>query len=579
VFATNEALEPGDTDNVAAGNDFPDGNFDVYKRANGTTTRLSTGPGDHNGNVIIDVLAMSADGNRALLQTNGGTLVDEPGPVIGVHLFVRDQSAATTTRINTKEIEDPALFAGGNQDLTRLFWLTGTDEAGDGDGRLDLFQWHDGAITLLSPGPSGSPDFARTEFAAASPDGTRVIFETSEPLVPADADQSTDVYAAQGGALELLSTGPTGGNGDRDALFAGASADATRVFFTTSENLTADDTDTADVEGGDVYERAGGATTLLTPGAGDGDARLGTGGDQHAASVSADGTRAIVATDDRLAPADTDGTIDLYDVSGGTATLLTTGPSGGNGAQDVRYLGGSADMRTVVFATGEVLTPDDLDGRTDVYVRDGGVTTRLSGMPGTGNGQFDAGVPEAFTRASGHIGLGAVSADGSKVVIQSNERLTPDDTDSRRDLFMSTHTPVQPTPTPTPTPTPSATPVPTATPAPAATPAARPAALPRIGQVVTFPSTHRCVSRRRFAIRLRVPKGLAAISAAVFVNGRRVAVRRGARLRSAVDLRGLPKGRFKVRIAIKLRDGRTIAGTRTYRTCTRARRNRRPPKV
>ena len=121
VFATQEALEPGDTDNVAAGNEFPDGQFDVSRRAGGVTTRLSTGSGDNNGNISADVLAVSSDGNRALIQTNGGTLITEPGFVKGVHLFVRDQSAGTTTRVNATEIGDPADFAGANSDLTRVF--------------------------------------------------------------------------------------------------------------------------------------------------------------------------------------------------------------------------------------------------------------------------------------------------------------------------------------------------------------------------------------------------------------------------------------------------------------------------
>jgi hypothetical protein len=110
-------------------------------------------------------------------------------------------------------------------------------------------------------------------------------------------------------------------------------------------------------------------------------------------------------------------------------------------------------------------------------------------------------------------------------------------------------------------------------------PVTKPAALPRITTLVTFPSTRKCVSRRHFGIRLRVPKGLKAVSATVLVNGKRVAVRRGARLRSTVDLRGLPKGRFTVRIVIRLRDGRIVAGTRKYHTCVAKRLSHKPPKV
>jgi hypothetical protein len=118
------------------------------------------------------------------------------------------------------------------------------------------------------------------------------------------------------------------------------------------------------------------------------------------------------------------------------------------------------------------------------------------------------------------------------------------------------------------TPTPPATGQGTPVPAPAPKPAspARPKA-PTIAQSVVFPSTKSCASRRNFKIRLRVPKGAAVTSATVKVNGKAVAVRKGARLRSTVDLRTLPKGRFTVSIELKLANGKTLKGERKYRTC------------
>jgi uncharacterized repeat protein (TIGR01451 family) len=96
---------------------------------------------------------------------------------------------------------------------------------------------------------------------------------------------------------------------------------------------------------------------------------------------------------------------------------------------------------------------------------------------------------------------------------------------------------------------------------------------PTFAQVVVLPSTRRCVSRRRFRIRLREPQGVKIVDARVFVNGKRVKVVRGSRLRAPVDLRGLPKGRFKVEIRLRTADGKTIKGTRRYRTCTPKRRS------
>src|SRR4051795_2451011 len=88
------------------------------------------------------------------------------------------------------------------------------------------------------------------------------------------------------------------------------------------------------------------------------------------------------------------------------------------------------------------------------------------------------------------------------------------------------------------------------------------------GSVATLPSRRSCASRRRFSIRLHDPRGAERLtSAQVFVNGRRVAVRRGKRLRSRVDLRGLPRGQFTVRIVARTHRHRTRRASRRYRTC------------
>ena len=124
-------------------------------------------------------------------------------------------------------------------------------------------------------------------------------------------------------------------------------------------------------------------------------------------------------------------------------------------------------------------------------------------------------------------------------------------------------------------------PAPPAGPAPAPARPASPAAatLPTLASLATLPSAKTCVSRRRFSIRLRVPRDSTVASAEVQVNGKRVAVRRGARLRSVVNLTKLPKGRFRVQIIMRLADGRTVKGTRTYRTCAVKRRSGGGPRV
>jgi hypothetical protein len=82
-------------------------------------------------------------------------------------------------------------------------------------------------------------------------------------------------------------------------------------------------------------------------------------------------------------------------------------------------------------------------------------------------------------------------------------------------------------------------------------------------RVLQLPSARSCVSRRRLRIHLR---GVKARTVRAWVDGRRVAVTR--RSSVAVDLRGLPKGRYRVRVEVTLTDGRKATVTRRYRTCT-----------
>jgi ABC-2 type transport system ATP-binding protein len=78
------------------------------------------------------------------------------------------------------------------------------------------------------------------------------------------------------------------------------------------------------------------------------------------------------------------------------------------------------------------------------------------------------------------------------------------------------------------------------------------------------PSAKRCVSHRRFQIRL--PKTVR--SARVTLNGKRLKTfRRGGRLRSMIDLRGRTRSTVKVKVVARTKGGRTLRQTRTYHVC------------
>jgi 6-phosphogluconolactonase len=83
-----------------------------------------------------------------------------------------------------------------------------------------------------------------------------------------------------------------------------------------------------------------------------------------------------------------------------------------------------------------------------------------------------------------------------------------------------------------------------------------------------LPATARsCVSTRRFHIRLRAPRGRRIVSAEARLRGKRLRTRLGPPATVRIDLRGRPRGRYRVTIRIRLDNGRSIRRTRTYRTC------------
>jgi hypothetical protein len=271
---------------------------------------------------------------------------------------------------------------------------------------------------LQSTGPIGGNGAFGSNFRGASADGTKVYIQTTEPLVSADTDASMDIYERAGGATSLISTGPAGGNGASSAAFLAVSADASKVFFRTAEKLVAADTDSAQ----DIYERSGGTTTLVSTGPSGGNGAFNVVFDR----ISPDGATIIFDTSESLVATDTDASRDVYQRSGGSTAELSVGPTGGNGSFDATFAGASRDAGEVFFTTDEPLASTDFDAMQDVYERTGGVTTHLSIGPAGGNGNADFDYDAFFA---------GVAADGSTAWIKTDEALTYDDTDTFDDVY------------------------------------------------------------------------------------------------------------------------------------------------
>ena len=162
-----------------------------------------------------------------------------------------------------------------------------------------------------------------------------------------------------------------------------ARGDDSRAYFATDEALLPTDTDSSV----DIYERSGGALTLVTigapsctPGCGNGAFDVDVKGGLH---LVPDGI--VFSSAESLLPTDTDGAVDVYRRSEGSLELVTQG----NGEFDVDLDSVSDDGSTIVFSTAEKLVAADTDSSVDVYERTA-ATTALVSQGESSNGAFDA---------------------------------------------------------------------------------------------------------------------------------------------------------------------------------------------
>ena len=492
-----------------------------------------------------------------------------------------ERSANVTTRASQGAINgnggQGVFFEDASADGSRIFFRTAEALSGtDTDTSADLYERAGGTTTHISQGEINGNSNDVADYDGASADGTRIFFRTTERLTATDTDSELDLYERAGGATTQISQGAINGNGPTLAEFGGASADGEHVFFETTESLVEADTDASR----DVYERSDGSTKLISPG--------GNGAfDASFAAASTDGTVVFYETTERATATDNDDSADVFSRSGGVVTHVS---QGGDGVFDAGLVGISADATRAFFETSESLSATDGDTFRDLYEREGTATSHLS--PG-GNNAHD-------------VGYAGASSDGTKVFFTTQEPLAATDLDAVADVYgvtaSATPTPTPtptatPTPTTTPTPTPTATPTPTPTSTPTPTPSPSPSPTPTLTaapsptatptptptatvvpalqakRVFRLPleprSKRRCANRNAFRVRVRRLSGVTYERIAAQVNGKTAKTLRGARPTASFVLRRLTARRLALKVTATTTDGRAISITRKYRACTR----------
>jgi Tol biopolymer transport system component len=351
-----------------------------------------------------------------------------------------------------------------NSDLRHLFFLADDDLTPDtpGIGVKYLYGWDGSSLTLVSKLPAAeggaaiggaiaSSEGIADPDNAVSPDGSRVIWYSK--LNSEGVAAQTRIFVTEDGETTEVSASERDEpdpNSKQDSLYAGASRDAKKVFFTSFEKLTSDST--ATFGAGELYRYDSSqpeGERLLDLSVDPGNPQ-GAGVQGGVAAISDDGNRAYFVALGNLAEGAAAGRPNLYlwDYNGGDPTVTHVATVDSLEFDDDAALvipartGGptpsaTADGEHFVFSSRAQLTPYDNDGYAEIYVYDASAdeiecaSCSPTGEPPTGEAAF----ADYQFGLIGHQ-LRNISANGERVFFESPDPLLRRDSNGRVDVYM-----------------------------------------------------------------------------------------------------------------------------------------------
>jgi len=261
------------------------------------------------------LFGLSRSGDRAVYRAVGSMPGASYGAFSTANLAERGPDGWTNTPLSYPEPEATSLFGtfGGegpvafNRDLTASIWMNTLPSPSVGKG---LFASAPGGGYTFLAGIGGG------NFSAASEDLQRIVFESSDHLLPGDAARTSgsSVYEVEGGTLRQVDVEDDGSLiSECGAYPEGVSADGQRVFFRAQPTCG----DSA------VYLRTGGHTTEISAS----QCTLPDCGPEYGVSfvgMTPDGSSAFLFTPEQLTNEDLNTYEDIYryDVGSGKLSKL-----------------------------------------------------------------------------------------------------------------------------------------------------------------------------------------------------------------------------------------------------------------
>ena len=433
---------------------MPNGSFSVFSRTSSGWQIESVAPPGAGSAFVQNETIFNPD----MTQVGIGSYTTTPlspdqlfqiGPPGGPYTTV----ARTPTNYQRRPGEVDFL-AGATADFSRLF-LESTDRTllsgsptGTVEGALDLYEWADGGLRRLvnvdSAGAPVSPCGAK--FDAASESGSMVVFtspynrnnELSDPSCLQPAELYMRAHGSSTADVSKPNTGVVDPTGIHPVQFQGASADGSKVFFTTQTELTRDDEGIHDEELYEYDASAPEGERLTRVSAGTTGTAAG-GIAREFVLPSKNGSEVYFFATGKLTPEAPAGGVEIlyrYDTTArkihyiATAKTGTYAPSGaGNGPRPsaAGYDQVTPDGEVFVFVSDSVIAAEPID---EIYRYDNRTASLAciscppSNVPARGGASL---ANEGVTPWDETPPVTTVSEDGSYVFFESNDELVPQD--------------------------------------------------------------------------------------------------------------------------------------------------------